>query len=43
MTQEFQDILYHKDDSVAWLTINRPQVLNAFLPLTIEEMLEAFE
>ena len=43
MTQEFQDILYTKADGVAWVTINRPQVLNAFRPLTIDEMLAAFE
>jgi naphthoate synthase len=43
MTQEFQDILYNKADSVAWVTINRPQVLNAFRPLTIDEMLAAFQ
>ena len=43
MTQDFQDILYTKADGVAWVTINRPQVLNAFRPLTIDEMLAAFE
>ena len=43
MTQEFQDILYTKAEGVAWVTINRPQVLNAFRPLTIDEMLAAFE
>src|SRR5262245_24783589 len=43
MTQEFQDILYTKADGIAWVTINRPQVLNAFRPLTIDEMLVAFE
>src|ERR687898_1325404 len=43
MTQEFQDILYNKADGVAWVIINRPQVLNAFRPLTIDEMLAAFQ
>ncbi len=43
MRQEFHDILYTKADGVAWVTINRPQVLNAFRPLTIDEMLAAFE
>ena len=37
----YQDILYDKRDGVATITINRPQVLNAFRALTVEEMLEA--
>ena len=37
----FQDILYDKRDGVATITINRPDVLNAFRAETVEEMLEA--
>jgi len=37
----FQDILYDKRDGVATITINRPQVLNAFRAETVEEMLAA--
>jgi naphthoate synthase len=34
----FEDILYHKADGIAKITINRPEVRNAFRPLTVEEM-----
>jgi len=40
--QQFEDILYSKQDGVATISINRPWVLNAFRPRTIDEMLEAF-
>jgi len=36
--QTFQDILYHKCPGIAKITINRPEVRNAFRPLTVEEM-----
>ncbi|HEV2336468.1 MAG TPA: enoyl-CoA hydratase-related protein [Stellaceae bacterium] len=38
---EFHDILYEKERGVATVTINRPDVLNAFRAETVEEMLEA--
>jgi 2-ketocyclohexanecarboxyl-CoA hydrolase len=37
----FQDILYEKRAGIATITINRPNVLNAFRAETVEEMLEA--
>ena len=38
----YEDILYHKsDDGIAKITINRPQVRNAFHPRTVKEMLQA--
>ncbi|MDO8491586.1 MAG: 1,4-dihydroxy-2-naphthoyl-CoA synthase [Dehalococcoidia bacterium] len=43
MNGEFQDILYAKKDGVARITMNRPKVLNAFRPLTIDEMRAAFQ
>ena len=41
--REFTDIRYERtDDGIAKITINRPDVRNAFRPLTIHEMQEAF-
>lgn len=37
----YTDILYHKWQGIAKITINRPQVRNAFRPLTVEEMRHA--
>jgi naphthoate synthase len=39
----YQDILYEKTDGIAKITINRPDVRNAFRPLTVREMIEAFD
>jgi naphthoate synthase len=38
---KFTDIKYHKADGIAKITINRPQVRNAFRPLTVIEMSQA--
>ena len=38
----YQDILYHKADGIAKVTINRPARRNAFRPQTVTEMIEAF-
>ena len=38
---KFEDIKYHKADGVSRITINRPQVRNAFRPLTVNEMSQA--
>ncbi len=41
--RDFTDIKYHKtEDGIAKITINRPEVRNAFRPLTVRELLEAF-
>ncbi|RPI01093.1 MAG: 1,4-dihydroxy-2-naphthoyl-CoA synthase [Calditrichaeota bacterium] len=40
---EFQDIRYEKMDGIAKITINRPEVRNAFRPLTVKEMMTAFQ
>ena len=39
----FQDIVYETWDGIAKITINRPEVRNAFRPLTVVEMSKAFE
>ena len=40
----FQDIIFEKTpDGVARITINRPEVRNAFRPLTVKEMKAAFD
>src|SRR5262249_60485012 len=41
--QHVEDIIYSKQDGVATVSINRPWVLNAFRPRTIDEMLAAFD
>jgi len=40
--EKFEDILYHKFEGIAKITINRPEVRNAFRPKTIVEMIAAF-
>ncbi len=37
-----QDIRYEKAEGIAKITINRPQVRNAFRPETVKEMISAF-
>jgi naphthoate synthase len=39
---EFEDILYEKGDGVAKISINRPEVKNAFRPQTLAELRDAF-
>lgn len=39
----YTDILYHKWEGIAKITINRPEVRNAFRPLTVDEMMHALE
>jgi len=39
----YEDILYHKAEGIAKITINRPQVRNAFRPQTVAEMMRALD
>ena len=40
---DYQDIKYQKAQGIAKITINRPQVRNAFRPLTVNEMMDALK
>jgi naphthoate synthase len=39
---EYEDILYERGDSIAKISINRPEVRNAFRPPTLAELRDAF-
>ena len=40
---EYTDIIFEKGEGIGKITINRPEVHNAFTPRTLDEMIEAFE
>jgi enoyl-CoA hydratase len=40
---EFEHIIYEKDQSIATITLNRPDALNAFSKEVVEEVLQALE
>ena len=41
--KEYEEILYQYYDGIAKISINRPEVHNAFTPLTVMEMSEVME
>ena len=40
--KEYEDILYEKYNGIAKITINRPEIHNAFRPKTVNELIDAF-
>lgn len=41
--RKYTDILFEVRDQVAWITINRPRVLNAFREQSLDEMIDALK
>jgi naphthoate synthase len=39
--KEYKEILFHKYNNIARISINRPEVHNAFTPTTVKEMIDA--
>lgn len=40
---EFKDVKYEKAEGIAKITINRPEVRNAFRPQTVKELIQCFD
>ncbi|CAN5888602.1 hypothetical protein BH23ACT12_BH23ACT12_05460 [soil metagenome] len=40
---EFEDVLYETLEGIAKITINRPEVRNAFRPKTVLELIKTFD
>ena len=41
MRTDFKEIIFEIKENAAWITINRPEVRNAFREQTLDEMREA--
>jgi naphthoate synthase len=41
VVKEYKEIVFHKFEGIARISINRPEVHNAFTPLTVSEMIDA--
>jgi naphthoate synthase len=42
IVKPYEDIIFEKAEGIARITINRPEVRNAFRPETVKEMIDAF-
>lgn len=42
LVHEYSDVLYHESEGIAKITINRPEVRNAFRPETVFQLSDAF-
>ncbi|MFD1671983.1 1,4-dihydroxy-2-naphthoyl-CoA synthase [Agrilactobacillus yilanensis] len=40
--KDYQEIIFERMDKIAKITMNRPEHLNAFTPVTVQEMIDAF-
>lgn len=40
--KEYSEIIFERDDKIAKITMNRPEKHNAFTPVTVAEMIDAF-
>ena len=40
-SRDYKEILFEINEDVAWITINRPEVLNAFREQTLDELIIA--
>ncbi len=40
--KEYKEIVFERADKIAKITMNRPKKMNAFTPVTIQEMIDAF-
>ncbi|MDX1438255.1 MAG: enoyl-CoA hydratase-related protein, partial [Anaerolineales bacterium] len=40
--KSYEEITYHKAEGIARIAFNRPESRNAFTPLTVDELIDAF-
>ena len=42
LDRNYEDVIYETFEGIAKITINRPEVRNAFRPRTVTELIDAF-